>query len=157
MNKMKKKDLKKEENAFKPRFFSKKCSDKKCPYHGDVRLRGKSFTGVVTSDKMARTVIVSWTRRVCVPKYERYEKKKSKVAAHNPACINAKKGDVVVIQETRPLSKTKNFTVVRVLGKESKKEIVKKDILEEESKSPDKSLKDKKSVETKKETKSKEK
>jgi len=97
------------------------CTDKNCPVHGSLKVRGRAFTGVVISDRMSKTVVVSWTRRVYVPKYERYEKRKSKINAHNPDCMDAEKGNVVKIMETRPLSKTKNFVVVEVIGTESKK------------------------------------
>jgi len=109
----------------------KECSDDKCPFHGRLGVRGRIFTGFVTSDKMARTVTVVWPRRLYVSKYERYEKKKSKIKAHNPECINAKKGDVVRIAETRPLSKTKHFVVIEVVGKESRKELLKEEALQE--------------------------
>lgn len=82
-----------------------------------ISKRGKSFTGKVVSAKMHRTVVVEWERRVLIPKYERYEKRRSKVAAHNPDEINAQPGDIVKIQETKPLSKTKNFVVVEILTK----------------------------------------
>lgn len=82
----------------------------------NISVRGKSFTGKVVSAKMHKTVVVEWERRVLIPKFERYEKRRSKVSAHNPDEINAKEGDIVRIQETRPLSKTKNFIVVEVLS-----------------------------------------
>jgi small subunit ribosomal protein S17 len=97
------------------------CQDKNCPIHGATRLRGRGFVGTVASDKMSKTVVVSWTRKFFVPKFERYERRLSKINAHNPDCLNAKKGDVVRIVETRPLSKTKHFTVTEILGAESKK------------------------------------
>lgn len=97
---------------------SKKCNDKNCPVHGSLNIRGRSFIGSVISTKMQKTAIVEWGRRGYLRKYERYEKKRSKVKAHNPECINAKDGDLVEIRETRPLSKTKNFVIVKVLGKE---------------------------------------
>ncbi len=78
-------------------------------------VRGKSFTGTVVSAKMHRTVVVEWERRVLIPKYERYEKRRSKISAHNPDELNAKEGDLVRIKETRPVSKTKNFVVIEIL------------------------------------------
>lgn len=90
-------------------------NDKNCPYTGTVSIRGKVFEGVVVSDSMDKTVKVSWENVVKDPKYNRYFKTRSKVAAHNPDCIKAKKGDKVLIGETRPLSKTKHFAVVKVL------------------------------------------
>lgn len=81
----------------------------------NISIRGKSFVGKVVSAKMHRTVVVEWERRVLIPKFERFEKRRSKVNAHNPDKINAKEGDQVRIKETRPLSKTKNFIVIEVL------------------------------------------
>jgi small subunit ribosomal protein S17 len=77
--------------------------------------RGRSFVGKVVRAKMHKTVVVEWERRVLIPKFERYEKRRSKVNAHNPENINAKEGDVVKIEETRPLSKTKSFVVTEIL------------------------------------------
>ena len=75
--------------------------------------RGRTFEGTVISDKMAKTVTVEWDRRKEIPKYERYAKARTRVKAHNE--LGAKLGDKVRIQETRPISKTKKFTVVKVL------------------------------------------
>lgn len=84
-----------------------------------ISTRGRTFKGTVVRDKMSKTVSVEWERSKYIPKYERYEKKKSRVKAHNPENINAKQGDEVEIKETRPLSKTKNFIVTKILkGKE---------------------------------------
>ena len=95
-----------------------KCNDGNCPFHGSLKCGGRSFTGTVTSVKMQKTAIVEWGHRQFLRKYERYEKRGSRVKAHNPACINANEGNIVKIMECRPLSKTKNFVVVEVLGKE---------------------------------------
>lgn len=92
------------------------CNDKKCPYHGDVKVRGATFIGRVVSAKPNKTVTVERTLIEYVPKFERYKKKRSRIHAHNPECINAKEGDSVLIGETRKLSKTKSFVVLKVLG-----------------------------------------
>lgn len=76
--------------------------------------------GVVVSSKPHRTVIVQKDYLHFVPKYERYERRRSRIAAHNPECIDAKEGDKVVIGETRPLSKTKHFVVLQVLERRKK-------------------------------------
>lgn len=89
--------------------------DKKCPYYGEVSVRGKLFEGFVVSDSMNKTVKVEWETMVKDTKFNRYLKKKTKVAAHNPNTISAKKGDKVLIGECRPLSKTKHFVVLRVI------------------------------------------
>ena len=80
-----------------------------------IGIHGKTFTGTVVSDKMHKTVVVEWERRILIPKFQRYKKRRSKVKAHNPEEINAKEGDIVRVQETRKLSKTKNFIVTEVI------------------------------------------
>ena len=88
------------------------CEDINCPFHGKLSVRGEILEGVVVSDKVPKTVVVlrSYVRKV--RKYERFEKRKAKIHAHNPPCINAHEGDAVKIAECRPLSKTKSFVVV---------------------------------------------
>lgn len=95
-----------------------KCNDPKCAWHGRVSIRGRVFRGKVKSAKAHGTVIVEWEYHRYIPKYQRYEKSKTRVAAHNPPCIHAKEGDSVVIAECRPLSKTKHFVVVKAGGRE---------------------------------------
>ncbi len=73
--------------------------------------RGKTFVGVVVSAKANKTASVQWERRIFVKKYERYEKRRSKVAAHIPDHLEIKEGDTVRIAETRPISKTKHFVI----------------------------------------------
>lgn len=89
-----------------------KCTDKNCPFHGTLSVRGQIIEGVVISDRMQGTVIVKKDYRRYIPKYERFELRTGKYAAHNPPCINAKVGSKVRIMECRPLSKTKSFVVI---------------------------------------------
>ncbi len=98
-----------------------KCNDKKCPIHGNVIPRGRIFIGRVRSAKMQKTVTVEWERKYYLKKYERYETRRSRVAAHNPPCINAQEGDIVKIQETRPLSKTKTFAIIEIIKRAGEK------------------------------------
>ena len=98
----------------------KACQDDNCPFHGILKCRGRVFTGTVVSSRMQKTVNVEWEWQNYLRKYERYEKRRSRVKAHNPSCINANEGDIVRIMECRPLSKTKNFVVVEVLGREKR-------------------------------------
>lgn len=98
---------------FKPEEVSNK--DKKCPFGGDVSVRGKLFEGTVVSANMAKTVKVEWETMVKDSKYNRYLKKRTKVAAHNSDAVSAKLGDKVLIGECRPLSKTKHFVVLKVI------------------------------------------
>lgn len=85
-------------------------------------IRGRTFEGKVVSDKMHKTVIVEWPRIKLISKYERYEKRRTRVKAHNPDKINAKTGDLVTIRETRPLSKTKHFIVINIKNEKKEKE-----------------------------------
>lgn len=94
---------------------AKICLDENCPFHGSLKVRGRIFIGNVISDKMAKSATVAWDRTVYIPKYERYEKKRSKIKAHSPECINAKTGDKVKIIQCKPLSKTKHFVIVEKL------------------------------------------
>lgn len=91
------------------------CQDPKCPFHGTLSIRGRIFTGTVISDIAHKTVTVEWPRLFYLPKYERYEKRRTRVKAYNPTCINAKTNDKVKIAECRKLSKTKSFVIIEVL------------------------------------------
>lgn len=88
------------------------CQDEDCPWHGTLPIRGKILEGIVVSDKMQGTVVVRRDYLHYVPKYERYERRHSRISVHNPRCIDAKRGDRVRIAECRPLSKTKHFVVM---------------------------------------------
>lgn len=94
------------------------CVDRHCPKHGSVRTHGRAFTATVKSARASKTAIVEWERRYFVPKYERYERRRTKINVHNPDCINAKPGDIVRITECRPISKTKHFVITERLGAE---------------------------------------
>ncbi|ABM81139.1 30S ribosomal protein S17 [Hyperthermus butylicus] len=93
------------------------CNDPKCPWHGKVRVRGLILTGVVIKNKMKNTVVVEREYLYYDRKYKRYERRRSRIHAHNPPCINAQPGDIVIIGETRPLAKTVHFVVLGVVGK----------------------------------------
>ncbi len=93
------------------------CDDPKCAWHGKLPVRGRVFRGKVKSAKAHNTVVVEWNYHRFIQKYERYERRKSRVVAHNPPCMKAKEGDEVMIAECRPLSKTKSFVVVKVEGR----------------------------------------
>ena len=93
-----------------------KCDDPNCPFHGSLPVRGQILEGIVTSNRAERTITVERSFYKFISKYERYEKRKSKINAHKPDCININIGDAVKIAECRSLSKTKHFVVVEVKG-----------------------------------------
>lgn len=93
------------------------CEDEFCPFHGTLSVREKIIEGVVVSSKAQKTAIIERQYINFVPKYERYERRHSRIAAYNPMCISAKEGDLVKIAECRPLSKTKHHVVVEVISK----------------------------------------
>ena len=76
----------------------------------------KTRTGVVTSNKMAKTITVSVERRVKHPIYGKFVKKTTKFHAHDEK-NECTVGDVVRIMETRPLSKTKRWRLIEVVEK----------------------------------------
>lgn len=88
------------------------CEDSKCPFHGQLSVRGQIIEGVVMTDRMMNSVVVKKEHLRYIPKYERIEKRTRNYVAHNPMCINARVGDNVKIMECRPLSKTKSFVVI---------------------------------------------
>ncbi len=92
------------------------CSDRDCPFHGMLSIRGRALEGIVVSDKMDKTVIVRRDFIKYVSKFKRYERRRSHISAHNPPCINVKENDRVRIAECRPISKTVSFVVVQKLG-----------------------------------------
>ncbi|MDP1747493.1 MAG: 30S ribosomal protein S17 [Bacteroidota bacterium] len=81
----------------------------------DRNLR-KEKIGLVTSNKMDKSIVVSVERKVKHPKYGKFLKKTTKFVAHDEA--NACSiGDTVKIMETRPISKNKCWRLVEVLEK----------------------------------------
>lgn len=91
------------------------CNDRKCPWHGDVRVRGLLLVGRVVKARMRNTAVVEREYSVWISKFKRYEKRRSKIHAHNPPCINAKEGDIVLLGETRPLAKSVSFVILGIL------------------------------------------
>ena len=80
------------------------------------RKRRKTRIGIVSSNKMTKTITVAVERKVKHPIYGKFLKKTTKFHAHdeqNTAGI----GDVVRIMETRPLSKTKRWRLVEIIEK----------------------------------------
>jgi small subunit ribosomal protein S17 len=85
---------------------------------GKDRGKRSQKIGIVSSDKMQRTVVVRVDRLVLHPKYRRYVRRTSKFMAHNET--DAAIGDKVRIVETRPLSARKRWRVVEIVQKAAK-------------------------------------
>lgn len=82
----------------------------------EVRNLRKTRIGVVTSDKMDKTITVAVERKVKHPIYGKFVKKTTKFHAHDEK-QECGVGDVVKIMETRPLSKTKRWRLVEIVEK----------------------------------------
>lgn len=89
------------------------CKDRACAWHGRVKVRGNLLIGKVVSIRAQKTAIIRVDYLHYLPKYERYERRRSRIAVHNPSCINARVGEEVVVGEVRPLSKTKHWVILQ--------------------------------------------
>lgn len=78
------------------------------------RRQRKVRTGVVVSDKMDKTVVVEVTRTVMHPVYKKYVRRRKRFMAHDEE-NKCRVGDQVMIVETRPLSRHKNWRVRKVI------------------------------------------
>jgi small subunit ribosomal protein S17 len=74
--------------------------------------------GSVVSNKMDKTIVVLVVRTVKHPLYGKYIKRSTKIHAHDEKNI-CNEGDVVVITESRPISRTKRWKLLEVVGKDS--------------------------------------
>eukprot|EP01027_Heterolobosea_sp_BB2_P023839 GEZU01035864.1.p1 GENE.GEZU01035864.1~~GEZU01035864.1.p1 ORF type:complete len:181 (+),score=62.86 GEZU01035864.1:77-544(+) len=95
--------------------------DKKCPFTGNVNIRGRILRGIVKSNKMNKTIIVRRDYLHYIPKYNRYEKRHKNIPAHISPCFECSEGDEVIIGECRPLSKTVRFNVLKVIPRNKAK------------------------------------
>lgn len=77
----------------------------------------RSVIGHVVSDKMNKTIVVQVDRKVKHPVYGKYVKRTSKMYVHDEE-NSSRVGDIVRIQQTRPLSKTKRWKLVEILKRE---------------------------------------
>lgn len=100
----------------------KECVDKHCPFHGTLGIRGRLLSGRIVSSKAKNMIVVEREYTHLIRKYKRYERRKSKMHAYLPSCIDAKEGDEVRIAECRPLSKTVSFVVIEVSSGDGSKD-----------------------------------
>lgn len=79
--------------------------------------KAREVMGQVVSDKMNKTIVVQVERKEKHPLYGKYVRKFSKMYAHDEENV-CKMGDIVLIKQSRPLSKTKRWALVKVIKKE---------------------------------------
>jgi small subunit ribosomal protein S17 len=79
-----------------------------------VRKNRKVRDGIVVSNKMDKTIVISIVERVRHPKYAKFVQRTKKLYAHDEA-NDAKIGDRVRVMETRPMSKQKRWRLIEVL------------------------------------------
>jgi small subunit ribosomal protein S17 len=81
---------------------------------GDEKV-SRTITGRVISDKMNKTITVLVERKVPHPVYKKYVRRSTKIHAHDES-NQCKEGDTVVIEQCRPLAKTKAWRLVKVIA-----------------------------------------
>ncbi len=82
-----------------------------------ITPRGRILIGELVKKDISKSATVQVEHSHFIKKYERSEKRKSRIRVHNPEEINAQIGDKVKIQETRPISKTKHFIITEIIKK----------------------------------------
>jgi small subunit ribosomal protein S17 len=80
------------------------------------QAKGRTLRGTVVSNKMNKTIVVRIVRKVKHPLYEKIITRSTKLHVHDEK-NECQEGDVVLIQETRPYSKTKSWNLVQLLEK----------------------------------------
>jgi small subunit ribosomal protein S17 len=83
----------------------------------ETRGTQKTLTGIVVSNKMEKTVVVSVERLVRHTMYKKYIRRKAKFMAHDEG-NQCQVGDRVLLTQTRPLSKEKRFKVTKIIEKQ---------------------------------------
>ncbi len=98
------------------------CNDRNCPFHGRLRTRGRTFEGRVIR-KFHKRITVEFERMIYIRKYERFARKKTKIHARLPECVEKQVsiGDLVQIRECRPLSKIIHFVFVKKIKDKEEK------------------------------------
>ncbi len=112
--KQKMKKTKQEKTEEKNVMVETTSDDTDCPIHGNLKARGRVFEGQVIK-KFPKRIAIEFERMVYVKKYERYKKSRTKIHARLPSCMekDINLGDLISIQECRPLSKIIHFVVIK--------------------------------------------
>jgi small subunit ribosomal protein S17 len=91
---------------------SRPCEDPNCPFHGSLRVRGKLLSGKVVSVSSPKLAVVLRESYKYNKKYMRYLKRRGKLHAHLPPCVELKVGDIATVAECKPIAKTVSFVVL---------------------------------------------
>lgn len=86
-------------------------------------IRGGTFVGRVISTKMDKSATVRWEHAEKIPKFERYERRNTKISVHVPEGVELEEDDQVKVGETRKISKTKSHVVMKVFDDEEEVEV----------------------------------
>ncbi len=97
------------------RAFDSKYNDKNCPFTGGLVVKKELLTGKVVKKDTNKSATIEWFSPHYVPKYERYELRRSRLRVHNPPCLDAQVGQSVLVARTRPLSKTKHHVIIQII------------------------------------------
>merc|ERR1739840_53086 len=101
--------------------------DKKCPFTGNISIRGRILTGKVLKMKMTRTIVIRREYLHYIRKYNRFEKRHKNMSVHMSPCFrDVALGDIVTVGECRPLSKTVCYNVLKVTRAAGNKKAFKK-------------------------------
>ncbi|MHA2009347.1 MAG: 30S ribosomal protein S17 [Promethearchaeota archaeon] len=97
-----------------PKAKTEDCLDESCPFHGNTKIRGKITQGIVVSKRSKNTIVIRRDYVQFVKKYQRYERRNTRLACHLPECLvqEIEIGDLVKVGESRKISKTKAFIVL---------------------------------------------
>ena len=94
-----------------------KYIDQKCPFTGNVSIRGRIMRAQVRSTKMKRSIVIRRDYLHYIEKYQRYMKRHKNFTVHCSPAFEPKVGDEVIVGQTRPLSKTIRYNVLQLIAK----------------------------------------
>lgn len=97
------------------RAYDSQYYDRNCPFTGGLAVKKELQTGKVVKKDTNKSATIEWFRSYYVPKYERYETRRSRLRVHNPPCLDAQVGQTVLVARTRPISKTKNHVIIQII------------------------------------------
>merc|ERR1711916_271980 len=98
-----------------------KYIDQKCPFTGNVSIRGRIIRAQVRSTKMKRSIVIRRNYLHFINKYQRYMKRHKNFTVHCSPCFEPSVGDDVIVGQCRPLSKTVRYNVLQVVSRKGGK------------------------------------